>query len=309
VDAGTMPPVVTFFSHKGGVGRSTALVATALHLARSNRKVAVVDLDIEAPGLSSLLLASPPSVGGLDYLVEASVGVGSTARDVTAYVADADFVGSGPGLQVVPAGPVDDAFLEMLARIDLQDAGASSILAARILQLFRELQSQFGPLDFILVDARAGLHEVAGLMLAGLCHGAVVVGTDSPQSWIGITQVAQLLSAPYRREGKDPRPVLLVHGMAPAASDPRYESETRSFRTRAYDELSRFYYPTDQVPSEGERDRPHWPVVVPWTAELRGGGGLLTAPVVSALMSSPYRELTERLARLFGRPLDARGNS
>ncbi len=76
VDSGQRPPIVTFFSHKGGVGRSTALVATALHLARANQKVAVVDLDIEAPGLSSLLLASPPTRGTLDYLVESGVRAG-----------------------------------------------------------------------------------------------------------------------------------------------------------------------------------------------------------------------------------------
>ncbi len=235
---------------------------------------------------------------------------GSSCRDVTAYVADAVLVESGPGLQVVPTGPVDDGFLELLPpEIDLQDAGAGSLLAERIRQLFRELQGQLGPLDFILVDARAGLHEVAGLMLAGLCHGAVVVGTDSPQSWIGITQVAKLLSAPYVREGKDPRPLLLVHGMAPSAGDPRYESETKSFRTKAYDELSTHYYPVGQVPDELERDKPHWPVIVPWTNELRGGGGLLSAPIVNVLMTSPYRELTERIGRIFGRPLRAGSGS
>jgi MinD-like ATPase involved in chromosome partitioning or flagellar assembly len=303
VDAGRKPPVVTFFSHKGGVGRSTALVATALHLARAHQRVAVVDLDIEAPGLSSLLLPNEPVAGTLDYLVEASVGSGTIARDVTAFVSDTAFVESGPGLQVVPAGPVNDAFLEMLARVDLQDPAATSTLAERIRRLFMELHALLGPLDFILVDARAGLHEVAGLMLAGLSHGAVVIGTDSPQSWMGVTQVARLLSAPYVRDGKEPRPLILVHGMAPPATDPRYEFETKSFRTRAYDGLSANYYPQGQVPGEQEKEKPHWPVVVPWTSELRGGGGLLTPAVVSVLMGAPYRELTERLGKLFGRTL------
>lgn len=303
VDAGQRPPVVTFFSHKGGVGRSTALVATALHLARANQRVAVVDLDIEAPGLSSLLLASEPTSGTLDFLVEASVVAGTKVRDVSALVADTALVGSGPGLQVVPAGPLDAAFLEMLARIDLQDAAASGGLADRMRALFADLDASLGPLDFILVDARAGLHEVAGLMLAGLSHGAVVVGTNSPQSWMGVRQVARLLSAPYVRDGKDPRPFLLVHGMAPPATDASYEPETSRFRTKAYDELADNYYPANSIPGEQEKDRPHWPIVLPWTSDLRGGGGLLTPPVVSVLMGAPYRELTERLGRLFGRSL------
>lgn len=307
VDQGQKPPVITFFSHKGGVGRTTALVATALHLARANQRVAVVDLDIEAPGLSSLLLPTAPTAGALDYLVESSVPAGTTARDVTEFVSDTALVESGPGLRVVPAGAVDEAYLEMLARIDLQDAAASGLLANRIRQLFIDLHTGTGlPLDFILVDARAGLHEVAGLMLAGLSHGAVVVGTDSPQSWMGVSQVARLLSAPYVRDGKDPRPLLLVHGMGPPAADSRYGPETESFRMRAYDALSRNYYPPGQIPPAQAKDEPHWPVVIPWTAELRGGGGLLTPPVVDVLMGAPYRQLTERVGKLFGRPLQWR---
>ena len=45
---------LTDFSFKGGVGRTTALVATALTLARNGQRVAIVDLDLEAPGLSTM---------------------------------------------------------------------------------------------------------------------------------------------------------------------------------------------------------------------------------------------------------------
>ena len=51
-------PRVVFFSIKGGVGRSTALAATAWHLAQAGKRVLVLDLDLESPGLSSALL--PP---------------------------------------------------------------------------------------------------------------------------------------------------------------------------------------------------------------------------------------------------------
>ncbi|KYG11181.1 hypothetical protein BE21_08400 [Sorangium cellulosum] len=309
VDSSQKPPVLTFFSHKGGVGRSTALVATALHLARAGKKVAVVDLGIEAPGLASLVLPGEPSAGALDYLVDGGVATGTRVSDVTSFVSDTSFVESGPGLQVVSAGPVDDAFLEMLARIDLQDAAASSALAGRIRQLFLDLNASsvdsppgLGPFDFILVDARAGLHEVAGLMLAGLSHGAVVVATGSPQSWMGVKRVARILSAPYVRSGRDPRPLLLVHGMAPSATDPRHEMETKEFRTKAYDELCADYYPNDQIPDQNDPERPHWPVVIPWSTDLRGGG-LLTPPIIEVLMGKPYRELAVRLGRLFGRSL------
>jgi hypothetical protein len=49
---------IAFASLKGGVGRSTALTIVAAEQARKGRNVLVVDLDLEAPGIASLLL--PP---------------------------------------------------------------------------------------------------------------------------------------------------------------------------------------------------------------------------------------------------------
>jgi Mrp family chromosome partitioning ATPase len=46
-----------FFSIKGGVGRSTALAATAWRLAQAGKRILVLDLDLESPGLSSSLLS------------------------------------------------------------------------------------------------------------------------------------------------------------------------------------------------------------------------------------------------------------
>src|ERR1019366_1396294 len=45
-----------FYSFKGGVGRSLALLNAAYTLAGRGRHVLVVDMDLEAPGISSFLL-------------------------------------------------------------------------------------------------------------------------------------------------------------------------------------------------------------------------------------------------------------
>ena len=42
---------ITFYSYKGGVGRSLALTNLAIYLAQFGATVAMIDLDIEAPGL------------------------------------------------------------------------------------------------------------------------------------------------------------------------------------------------------------------------------------------------------------------
>ena len=53
--------VVTFYSFKGGVGRSMALANVAVLLARTGKKVLCVDWDLEAPGLDRYFRAVPRS--------------------------------------------------------------------------------------------------------------------------------------------------------------------------------------------------------------------------------------------------------
>src|SRR5713101_3110567 len=49
-----MGQIITFYSYKGGVGRSSALANSAILLARWGYKTLIVDWDLEAPGLEFL---------------------------------------------------------------------------------------------------------------------------------------------------------------------------------------------------------------------------------------------------------------
>ena len=62
----------TFYSFKGGVGRTMALVNCAFELAKRGRRVLMVDFDLEAPGIEAFL--EPYSVrrskGMVDFIVD-----------------------------------------------------------------------------------------------------------------------------------------------------------------------------------------------------------------------------------------------
>jgi MinD-like ATPase involved in chromosome partitioning or flagellar assembly len=70
--------IATFYSYKGGVGRTMALANLAIILARLGRKVLIVDLDLEAPGLdryfTTLEMRSSRKGGMIDLLLAASKG-------------------------------------------------------------------------------------------------------------------------------------------------------------------------------------------------------------------------------------------
>ena len=70
------PAIVLFYSFKGGVGRSTALAATALHCASLGGRVVVLDADLDAPGVASLFGGHDGATaqwGIVDYLLERRV--------------------------------------------------------------------------------------------------------------------------------------------------------------------------------------------------------------------------------------------
>ena len=108
---------MTFYSFKGGVGRTTTLAACALLAAQAGESVVVVDLDLEAPGAGSLFGVDEPPRGVLDLLVD---------HLATGKVELQDAVHTPRGLpneltkllRVIPAGQLDLRYLEKLARLD-----------------------------------------------------------------------------------------------------------------------------------------------------------------------------------------------
>ena len=63
--------LVSFYSFKGGVGRTTSMLMTAISLARRGKHVMLIDFDLEAPGISGLFPQEYlPKYGLLDFLIE-----------------------------------------------------------------------------------------------------------------------------------------------------------------------------------------------------------------------------------------------
>lgn len=268
VEAGDKPAVVSFFSFKGGVGRTTALVATALTLARNGHRVAMVDLDLEAPGLAAIFPADTgDNTGVIDYLLEKKIQENWQLNTSLRLISDQKLLGEGETLRLLPAGFVDENYLEKLARLDFQNL-VDKKLAETLSGMLEELNRKAENLDFILLDARAGFHELGGLAIANLSHAAVVFGTQSRQSWAGLTQVFRRLARPLADE---PLPVLLIHSMAPGLGTREREPELQEFREKAYSVFQENYYISQDrpIPNSNDREAPFWPVVLEWQSELR----------------------------------------
>ena len=185
-------PRLFFVSLKGGVGRSTALCVLAAHLAAGGRRVLAIDLDLEAPGLGTMLLdqATLPRFGLLDYLVETNL---AEVEDgfLDDMLGSSQLSGGRGSITVVPAlgmlasdSPLN--VLGKLARAYLPSENDPSLnsFTAKIEKLIDRLTAA-GDHDVVLVDARAGLHESTAAAAVALQGNTLVFGMDQPQTYAG----------------------------------------------------------------------------------------------------------------------------
>ena len=191
---GRIPRTITFYSFKGGVGRTTALIHVAAILAMRGRKVVAVDLDLEAPSLSSALNLSPlPQSGIVDYFYERSY----LPKDVEPTISIADIFGEvripdAPGrLFVVPAGTLNLGYLASVD--DLRSAVITERGEDLWSTFYREITEQLQP-DIILVDSRTGINEWGAFSLLRAADKAIVFLYPNEQNRQGISLLTEVLS-------------------------------------------------------------------------------------------------------------------
>ncbi|WP_321873656.1 KGGVGR-motif variant AAA ATPase [Burkholderia ubonensis] len=182
---------LAFVSLKGGVGRTTALCVLAADLVAQGRRILVVDLDLEAPGLGNMLLRPDtlPRFGMLDYLVEQ--GLAPVDDQFVNDMIGASWLGAGRGrLDVIPAigqlaNENPENVLGKIARAYLAspDENGNATTFADHIALALDRVSRGRAYDAILIDARAGLHETTAAAIVGLGAKILFFGLDQPQTY------------------------------------------------------------------------------------------------------------------------------
>lgn len=190
-----LPRTVTFYSYKGGVGRTTALAHVAWILVMRGRKVVAVDLDLEAPGLSTVFDLSPkPQYGIVDYFYERAyspenVDYGIPITQIFGEVRIPDATGR---LFVVPAGNLD---LEYVTKVD--DLRATTVFedGGNLWSTFKsEIIEQIEP-DILLIDSRTGINQWGALSLLHAADEAIIFLFPNEQNRQGIDLLIRTLSS------------------------------------------------------------------------------------------------------------------
>lgn len=299
--------VVTFYSFKGGMGRTTALAGVVLSLVKQGKNVVMVDTDIEAPGLATLFFEEEViGRGVLDYLIERNLDSAVRIEDYVLDVVDPALLSEEDGhLFLMPAGKVDCYYLQKLARIDYQD-NRENYLRDSLATLLKDIRESYSP-DYILVDARAGFHDLGGVTVTQLPHGVVLFGNDSRQSWDGIVQVLRTIAEKHTADF----PVMIVDTMCPKRTAPEFTAAREHFIQKSHAICVENYYDADVgIPGIEAVGEAHYPEMVPFNDELLQGielysdgsqeGNRKVEAYKESLTGETYGRIANRMESWFG---------
>jgi Cdc6-like AAA superfamily ATPase len=254
------PKIITFYSFKGGVGRTTSMVMTALQLTRQGKKVVLIDFDLEAPGLSTLLVPEQlPDYGVVDYLLERQIYSNTSVKlDIDEYIysfQDKQLVGSNGGqLYVLPASNLNfestDAYLEKMGRLDFGTPNYAHDVNP-ISDMLNQISDRFDP-DFILLDARTGIHDVGGLTLTQFTDIAFLLFYGNEQNAAGMRLVLpKVIEANI--------PFFLINSPVPLSEEESKE-EKEFYLENSYNILVECgYYSEGVLPDLYEESAEHFP--------------------------------------------------
>lgn len=182
--------VVTFYSFKGGTGRSMALVNIAVELVKAGLRVLIVDFDLEAPGLDTFNLPRPQKAtkGIVDFVLQYLDS--DVSPDVSDFVYKSAIPNTNGELWVMPAGIGEDSYDHKFKSIDWQDLydNREGYL------LFEDLKAQWEEYlkpDYVLIDSRTGHTDVGGICTRQLPDSVAIFFFPNEQNCRGLKTVVR----------------------------------------------------------------------------------------------------------------------
>jgi tetratricopeptide (TPR) repeat protein len=225
--------IVTFYSFKGGTGRTMALANAAWILAANGKRVLVADWDLESPGLHRFLQPfMNPAVGNEPGIVDFIRRYEWRAKEQAASIADSDmsaeeknrtlqeataeltvemvaqvgqytvpvdwsFPGNGTIDFLTPGRQGNGVYANALSALDwdtlYDDLGGNLFFDA----LRAELKNSY---DYVLIDSRTGLSDIADICTLHLPDMVVDCFTLSTQGMEGAAKIAEQIQKRSERD-------------------------------------------------------------------------------------------------------------
>jgi tetratricopeptide (TPR) repeat protein len=204
--------IVTFYSYKGGTGRTMAMANVAWIIASNGKRVLTVDWDLESPGLHkffhpfldpSMVEATPGVIEIINDYASEATSYGPRSDDwylecarVERHAVSLDWAFPGGGrLDFLSAGRQNRDYSSAVCSLDW-DNFYDRLGGGRFFRALRDDMKR--NYDYVLIDSRTGLSDVADICTIELPDVLTVCFTLSDQSIEGAANVARQISGRYR---------------------------------------------------------------------------------------------------------------
>lgn len=259
--------LVSFYSFKGGLGRTTTMMMSAIGAARRGKKVVILDFDLEAPGVSSFFPEDALSQYGiLDFFVESNVyqeeiNIDEYLYPVGEYCRVNQYGGEIYILPAVGTAAQNDieVYRKNLMRFDM-DVPAYEEEKTPIDVLLSKIDSFLRP-DYIFIDTRSGIHQIGGITLTRYSDLALLFFYGSRQNIEGMRMTLPILKS-------SGTPFLLINSKVPV-NESLAQIEKRMYVEGAYSVLSKFdkEYQKNEILMDDETAE-HYPIHITYNAGL-----------------------------------------
>ena len=177
--------VCTFYSYKGGVGRSMAVANVGVVMATEGHRVLLIDWDLEAPGLevyfskATELKGDPRTTPGVLDLLEAQAAGETLAWEDCRL--EAQFFGRS--LDIISAGSRTGDYRRRVQQLNWDELLRAHRIGNYINRLREAWRTSY---DVVLIDSRTGITDIGDICTVLLPDVLVLMFTPSLQSVEGI---------------------------------------------------------------------------------------------------------------------------
>lgn len=187
---------IAFYSYKGGVGRSLALVNIANRLAEFGKKVCILDFDLEAPGLDCKYNVRDKIQKGLvDYIYEFAFN--NEVKSIKDYGLAVSVQRTDKYVALIPAGNTQTSeYWKKLSRINWWDLfyKEDSQGMEFFLNMKEQIKETITP-DYLLIDNRTGITETSSLTLSLLADRVVILAANNKENMEGSKRIINSLTS------------------------------------------------------------------------------------------------------------------
>lgn len=240
--------VITFYSYKGGVGRTMALANVAALLAQRGKRILVVDWDLEAPGIEKYFTAylSPgrtrESVPGIVDLILAW-----EHREPIPWqeaLLHARLPAAHGEVHLLTAGRSTPDYVQRMRMLQFERLFEHHELGHYLERLREEWRESY---DFVLIDSRTGITDIGGICTVHLPDVLVALFTTNAQSLEGTQFVLAHARKAHASLPVDRRLLLTVPVLARDETE-NLPDEAKVWHEKAASALGAFY--EDWLPRE-----------------------------------------------------------